>query len=203
MQVQGFGALKQSMADEPSSVKKTILGFSFCGLVVTASIGGLFAAGMANANKLSSNYTSLCNSSGKSGCDINVYDLGFFFSGSQFTDVTQANEYTKEIFANCADSSPTTLSDINDCLSGGSKWSIVWTLNAITMLSFAATNLIMMCGAYIFFARALGSCFSCLLGCLNLAAIIVTGVFRLNTIGKLAALSTLGVNYTGINSTSD
>ena len=31
---------------------------------------------------------------------------------------------------------------------GGSKWSVVWTLNAITVLGLAVSNLLMMVGAY-------------------------------------------------------
>ena len=43
----------------------------------------------------------------------------------------------------------------------------------------------------------LGGCCGCLLGCTNIAAIVVTGVFRFNTMGQLAAISTVGTKYDG------
>ena len=55
----------------------------------------------------------------------------------------------------------------------------------------------MMLGAFVFHARALASCCLCLLSCVNLAAIITTGVFRFRTMGKLSALSKMGVKYVG------
>jgi len=55
------------------------------------------------------------------------------------------------------------------------------------MLAFNAVTLT--CGVWSFKARILGFCCSCLLGCVNVAVIVTTTVFRFNTIGKLAALS--------------
>ena len=61
----------------------------------------------------------------------------------------------------------------------------------------------MVVGAWVLYARICAGCLLCLLGCVNLAAIITTGVFRLNTQGKLAALSTQPIKYEGGLTTSD
>ena len=118
-----------------------------------------------------------------------------------WTNTDQANEYLKDLFEGCDIDLTSSFSekDLEECFDGGSKWSVVWSLNAITVLMIAAANLLMMLGAYQFHARGLASCCLCLLGCVNLAAIITTGVFRFRTMGKLAALSTTAVNYNGVN----
>ena len=46
-------------------------------------------------------------------------------------------------------------------------------------------------------SRIIGSCCSVLLCCSNIAAIVLTGVFRYNLMGKYAALSLVGANYSG------
>lgn len=128
------------------------------------------------------------------------YDFEFFFSteiDDNWSDPEQATEYLKELAENCwaDDSSKKTPSDLLNCYHGGSRWSTVWKFNAITVLLIALANILMIVGAYKFHARAAASCCLCLLGCTNIAAIITTGVFRFNTVGKLAALSTLPVKY--------
>lgn len=77
----------------------------------------------------------------------------------------------------------------------GNRWSIVFKLNAIVYILMAASNSLMVVGAWNVYARALAGCTGCLLACANLAAIIVTGVFRFNTAGQLSALSLTPSKY--------
>ena len=54
-------------------------------------------------------------------------------------------------------------------------------------------------GAFSYHCRTLaGICFT-LMFALNIAAIVTTAVFRFNTMGKLAALSTQSTKYQGLN----
>mmetsp|Transcript_21516 Transcript_21516/g.25225 ORF Transcript_21516/g.25225 Transcript_21516/m.25225 type:complete len:125 (+) Transcript_21516:398-772(+) len=59
------------------------------------------------------------------------------------------------------------------------------------------TNLCLSVGAYNLHARMTGLCCACCLGCINFAALITTAVFRFNSMGKLAALSTTETTYEG------
>ena len=79
----------------------------------------------------------------------------------------------------------------------GCRWSIIYTLNGITLLLLAVNGILQMMGAMMLVARILGGCCCCLLSCTNFAAIIVTGVFRFNWIGSVAALSNVGSEYSG------
>ena len=63
------------------------------------------------------------------------------------------------------------------------------------MLGLATANVLQAIGAFQYHSRMIGVCFGCLLGCLNFAAIVTTGVFRFNTMGKYAALSTTPSKY--------
>ena len=65
------------------------------------------------------------------------------------------------------------------------------------MVLYAAFDLLMCIGTWQLHLRALGGCCLCLIGCVNIAAIIVTGVFRLNNMGQLAALSLTPSKYSG------
>ena len=71
----------------------------------------------------------------------------------------------------------------------GCRWSVLFGLNAFSLIFITINSTILAVGAYNFKARVLGmSCWN-ILGCLNIACIITTAVFRFNTMGKLAALS--------------
>ena len=52
MQVNGLSGYQQVMEAEPKSMKTTILVGAGFGMIVSAIVGGLWAAGMANASKL-------------------------------------------------------------------------------------------------------------------------------------------------------
>ena len=90
------------------------------------------------------------------------------------------------------------MAELRDCVNG-SRWSKVWNFNSIIVLGLALCNLLLMIGAFQFHTRAVGSCLLCCFSCTHLAAIVMTGVFRFNTEGKLAALSTLPVKYVTTN----
>ena len=71
----------------------------------------------------------------------------------------------------------------------GSRFTDIYTICGITFILLAATNLVLVAGAWNLYARLTGLCFGCCLGCVNFAALITTAVCRFNTMGKLAALS--------------
>ena len=79
----------------------------------------------------------------------------------------------------------------------GCRWSIIYKMSGITMALYASFDLIMCLGTWQLHMRAIGGCCLCLIGCVNIAAIIVTGVFRLNMVGELAALSLTPSKYSG------
>ena len=77
----------------------------------------------------------------------------------------------------------------------GCRWGIVYEFAAITCLLLALNAIILTLGVWFFKARMAGLCLGTLLGCLNLASLVTTGVFRFNTMGKLAALSLTPSKY--------
>lgn len=175
MQVQGATGYEKVMLRESKQVKMGILIGAGVGAVACAVIGGFWAAGMTNVAKTDNH---ICDEFGKEVyCEYyqSYYDFGFFFSGKEWTDPTLAETMMEELVEECPD---LVFPEIFDCLGGGSKWSVIWSFNSITVLGLGVTNLLIMWGAYNFTARALGSCCFCLLSCVNLAAIITTAVYR-------------------------
>ena len=65
------------------------------------------------------------------------------------------------------------------------------------MALYAAFDLLMCIGTWQLHLRAVGGCCLLLIGCVNIAAIIVTGVFRMNDVGTLAAMSLTPSKYSG------
>ena len=63
------------------------------------------------------------------------------------------------------------------------------------MIIIACNAILQLVGTWNYKARAVSSCFASVLTCLNISAIITTGVFRFNTVGKWAALSLTPSKY--------
>ena len=101
-----------------------------------------------------------------------------------FTDNALAKEYRDEL-----------LPFDDDEVYDGCRWSIIYILCGITLLLIAVNALLQLLGTWNHKARAVSSCFASVLTCLNLCAIVTTGVFRFNTIGKWAALSLTPSKY--------
>lgn len=76
----------------------------------------------------------------------------------------------------------------SSCWTNGNRWTVVYALCGTTMLLLAANSGLMILGAWSLHARGLAACCGSLCCCLNLAAIITTGIFRYNTWGQLSAL---------------
>ena len=155
MQVNGLSGYQQVMEAEPKSMKTTILVGAGFGMVVSTIVGGLWAAGMANASKLDNSVCDLAPEGDSCKNNQSLYDYGFFvgftkLSKDMWTDKDQANEYLKDLYEGCdiTETSTSPGKDLEECFDGGSKWSVVWSLNAITVLMIAAANLLMMLGAY-------------------------------------------------------
>lgn len=90
-----------------------------------------------------------------------------------------------------------------DCVERGCRWSTIYYFCAVTMLLLAANSCVQFAGTWWHKLRALGACLASLLCCVNLAAIVTTGVFRFNYMGKLAALSQLDNQYSGMTANND
>ena len=155
-------------------------------------LAGLFLAWLTNVNKIQKAWeaddtctlltmhdfgdtTEVIN-----GCDANFYDIGFSYprEGHPFTDMwtdlDEANDLIDEIIDDgCG----------LDCIKQGCRWSIIYSLCGITMLLIATTSALNFVGTWYYHFRFISSCCTLCLCILNLSAIIVTGVFRFNTIG--------------------
>ena len=83
----------------------------------------------------------------------------------------------------------------SSCWTDGNRWSKIYSLCGITMFLLAANSALMILGAWSFHARGLAACLGSLCCCLNLAAIITTGVFRYNTWGSFSALCLAPTKY--------
>ena len=90
-----------------------------------------------------------------------------------------------------------------DCVEDGCRWATIYYFSGVVMLVFAATSLVQVAGSWYHKLRFLGVILACILGCINLAALILTGVVRFNTMGKLAALSQLDNQYDGVSDSED
>ena len=62
----------------------------------------------------------------------------------------------------------------------GCRWSVIYTLNGITLILISFNMILYVVGAMKMTFRLVASLCGCCLCCVNFAAIIVTGVFRLN-----------------------
>ena len=108
-------------------------------------IGGFYAAGAKNVHEIkwvnSTNCASdasypLCNN------DAAYYDYGFYYStNNEWTDLAKAKFYQDEIWSDCgvypAPENPTVASLLS-CIGRGSRWSVIWLLNTIVLISLAA-----------------------------------------------------------------
>lgn len=115
----------------------------------------------------------------------------YYTQDDQWADLELANEYIAEFET---DGCTWSL----NCLEKGCRWSIIYSFSGITMLLLAANSMVQAVGSYRYRMRALGAVCASMLCCVNLAAIITTGVFRFNLMGKLAALSQLDNKYEGL-----
>ena len=82
-----------------------------------------------------------------------------------------------------------------ECQTEGTRWTMVLLFNGITLLLLCFAFVLIAIGSRVFFTRVLGSCLSCWLGCVHFASIIITGIFRFNLKGQLAALCEAGSYY--------
>ena len=79
----------------------------------------------------------------------------------------------------------------------GSRFEVIFGFTSTTLIVLSLANLCMAAGAWVLHARLCGLCLSVVFGLCNSIAIIVSGVFRFNSAGKLASLSLLGCEYEG------
>ena len=167
---------------EPTSKKVNILAIAACQFIAYAVIGGLYAARWANVNQLQTEWEDNVYASRDDKKNI-FYDIAPLVY-PDWSDAAEASDLIADLgnFSNRDD---------------GCQWSVIYTLNCITLLLFALNSILQMIGAKYAIARMCGLCCCLCLSCANFAAIIVTGVYRFNTIGKLVALSNVSSEYDG------
>merc|ERR1712178_171878 len=68
-------------------------------------------------------------------------------------------------------------------------WTVLYKLSGSVSIIIAFNALVLGCGTWVPGARCCGMCLNCCMSCALFASVIVTGAFRYNTIGQLAALS--------------
>ena len=108
----------------------------------------------------------------------NVYDTWPVTHCTDFVDLDWAKELKEAIEADCD----------ADCQKEGTRWSLVFQFNGITLALLALTYLLLALGARFFTVRIIGACMNCFLTCVHFAAIVTTAVYRFNAKGKLAAI---------------
>lgn len=77
----------------------------------------------------------------------------------------------------------------------GSRYMAIYEFCGFTFIGLASSYLCLAAGAINLKWRIVGLGSLCLFSCLNFVAIITTAVFRFNSMGKLAALSTCPTKY--------
>ena len=184
--------LQASMKHESQCKKCCIAIGSIVHLLFAGCVGLVYCLWWRNVNQIQSWAMENCTGSE---CDDppTLYDIGpltYFADGSSnFSDYTQATIYYADLTSECG-------SDATDsCWTNGNRWSVVYALCGITMLLLAVNSALMILGAWSFHARGLAACCGSLCCCLNLSAIITTGVFRYNTWGNFSALCTGASKY--------
>jgi len=94
MQVNGISGYQQVMANEPKSMKTTILAGAGCGMIASGIVGGFWAAGFVNVSNLSSNTCDLVPDYYFCQQGQNIYDYGPLMQGNtNWSDPEQAASY--------------------------------------------------------------------------------------------------------------
>lgn len=185
LQITGLEKLKEAHQNESTSRR--------CKIAVGQAIHALLALGLgitfifwwSNASQIQEAYDNFCDRTNCRLPDLVFYDVAFY--NGRFSDIDQAQEYAEELREDCSE----------DCFKDGCRWSIIYKFCAMTLILIAFNGIFMTLGAWNIQTRAISGCCCCLLGIVNLAAMITTCIFRFNTMGKLAALSQQGSKYDG------
>ena len=85
----------------------------------------------------------------------------------------------------------------------GCRWTVIYGFAGVILLLQAANAVALLLGVWVFKARLVGICCACVMSCINFAAIIITGVFRFNSMGRLAALSRRATQFDSSISAED
>ena len=107
-----------------------------------------------------------------------------YFNGP-FSDERYADQLKEDLKRTCFD----------DCLKRGIRWSVVYELNAVLMILLTIQAAVQLVGVWHLRTKVCAVCTGCSLCCFQLVVIIITGVYRFNTKGTLAALSQTGSMY--------
>ena len=82
----------------------------------------------------------------------------------------------------------------------GTRWSLIFLFNGITMASLSFTYFLIAIGSRYFTTRIIGACLNCFLSCVHFATIVTTAIYRFNTKGKLAAICLAPSHFEGVDS---
>ena len=166
--------IKLSVEAEERKHKMKIFFAELGFFLLAGAIGALSIMWMVNEIKIQKAYEEMCSSEG--GCgedgDIRLYDV-LFEDGYTWTDRDKAAELIDDLNDDCDE----------DCLKAGCRWSIVYTLNAVTAVLYAISHIILMVGTWYYHFRIAGILCQLLLILLSIATITTTAVFRFNKRG--------------------
>ena len=154
-------------------------------VVILAALWGTW---MVKAAQLDGKLTDLCyfDMELEDDCsEINFYDVNFLDYPTKYSDMKEAVNLMDDLGYSCDD-----VECIVDYYKDGCRWSTIYVFFFTITLLFTFNSAVLISGAYHARFRMIGNCCFGIINCLNLAAIIVTGVFRFNTMGQLAAIST-------------
>lgn len=163
--------MKRQMADEMPSNRTVILVMGVIIASIMLVFGSLYLARAANVDSWDRSMGDRGDATG------HIYDTYPLTQCKEYFDMEMVTILKSEIAAFCDD----------DCVHvDGTRWSVIFTLNGVSLilLSFAFTLIAV--GSRVFYARLLGVCLNCLTSCLHFAAIVVTAVYRFDNKGRLA-----------------
>ena len=179
----------QASIDHETQCKKCCIAFgSMVHLAFAGAIGIIFALWWSNANQWNAIKNEYCE---RDSCDAMIYNMGplIYWYSDKFKatnyygdNIKTADSYVNDLIDQCG------LDHQSSCWYEGNRWSIVYALCCSTMLLLAVNSGLMVIGAWSLHARGLAACCGSVCCCLNVAAIVTTGVFRYNTWGLLSAL---------------
>ena len=185
MEIHGLAeSLREKMSRETKSMQRCFMYINIFILLTSLVMAGFYLGAASNVSK----YQTYSEKNGRSS-NIFWYDVDCY--DGPFSDTAKAMSYLDSI--NC---------DL-DCQKSGSKWSVFYNFNGAIYMLIAFNAVFMILSIYKIWIRMIGTCCNCVLGCINMAAIITTAAFRFRPMGKVCAMSTAPVKVVSDDYLSD
>ena len=141
--------------------------------MIAGAISAVSIIWMINEIKIQKAYDNYCSSQdcGEED-DLRIYNV-LFFKENLWTDDDKASDLINELADDC---------DV-DCRKAGCRWSVIYTLNAVTAVLYSISNMILVFGTWLYNFRIVGVLCQLFLILLSITTVTTTGVFRFNTMG--------------------